>query len=382
MTCKVTFISTLLYLLFCSSTFLVAQNRVFKPGEIWGDDRGVHINAHGGGVLTANGKYYWFGEHKCDTTSRAYVGVTCYSSEDLYNWKFESIALPVIERDPTHDITKGCVIERPKVIYNKATKKYVMWFHLELKGKGYDAARYAVAISDNVIGPYKYLYSGRANANKIPVCTSLEEFETIRENYLSEDWNTEGAGTVTRRAKNGSYLYRDFEGGQMSRDMTLYVDQDDKAYHIFSSENNQTLHIAELSNDYTTHTGRYRRILIGNSNEAPTIFKHNDKYWMITSGCTGWRPNAARLNYAYDIMGEWSYLKNPCVGNGANITFGAQGTYVMPVEAKENAFIFMADVWRPNLPSDGRYLWLPILFNSEGVPYLEWREEWDLSIFN
>lgn len=46
----------------------------------------------------------------------------------------------------------------------------------------------------------------------------------------------------------------------MSRDMTLFVDDDGKAYHIYSSEDNLTLQIAELSDDYLSHTGKYIRI--------------------------------------------------------------------------------------------------------------------------
>ena len=33
---------------------------------------------------------------------------------------------------------------------------------------------------------------------------------------------------------------KDFEKGQMSRDMTIFVDDDGKAYHIYSSEENST----------------------------------------------------------------------------------------------------------------------------------------------
>ena len=86
-----------------------------------------------------------------------------------------------------------------------------------------------------------------------------------------------------------------FGEGQMSRDMTLYVDDDGKAYHIFSSEENLTLHIAELTGDYLHHTGRYTRVAPAGHNEAPAIFKHDGTYWMITSGCTGWAPNEARI---------------------------------------------------------------------------------------
>ena len=53
----------------------------FKPGEIWTANNGVHINAHGGGLLSDKGTYYWYGEHKVegDAGNRAQVGVHCYS---------------------------------------------------------------------------------------------------------------------------------------------------------------------------------------------------------------------------------------------------------------------------------------------------------------
>jgi len=76
------------------------KNNSIKPGEIWADTDGKHINAHGGGVLFHKGKYYWFGEHKIEGRggNRAMVGVSCYSSSDLYNWKNEGVAMPVIQR--------------------------------------------------------------------------------------------------------------------------------------------------------------------------------------------------------------------------------------------------------------------------------------------
>ena len=44
-------------------------------------------------------------------------------------------------------------MERPKVIYNAKTGKFVMWLHLELKGQGYGPARAAVAVSDSPAVP-------------------------------------------------------------------------------------------------------------------------------------------------------------------------------------------------------------------------------------
>lgn len=48
----------------------------------------------------------------------------------------------------------------------------------------------------------------------------------------------------------------------MARDMNLFVDDDGKAYHIYSSEENSTLHIAELDPTYTGYTGKYIRVFI------------------------------------------------------------------------------------------------------------------------
>ena len=348
----------------------------FKPGEIWTDDKGVHINAHGGGILFYNNKYYWFGEHKGERSNAALVGVTCYSSDDLYNWKNEGIALEVSD-DPESPIIRGSVIERPKVIFNEKTGKFVMYFHLELLGKGYAAAYAGRAVSDNVTGPYSFIGAGRVNAGIWPM--NLPE-EGRRDTLKPHQIRSGDPGWRDALA-NGLYVRRDFEGGQMSRDMTLYVDDNGKAYHIYAAEENYTLNLAELTDDYLGYTGRYITIDPAGHNEAPAIFKKDGVYFMITSGCTGWDPNAARLFTAPSIWGPWTRHPNPCVGDDADLTFHSQSTYIIPVQGKKDAFIFMADRWTPRLPIDGRYIWLPVLFN-DGLPVLKWFDEWDLSLFD
>ena len=116
----------------------------------------------------------------------------------------------------------------------------------------------------------------------------------------------------------------------------------------------------------------------GGHNEAPAVFFKYGTYWMITSGCTGWAPNAARMFSAPSIMGPWTQYDNPCRGKNADITFGGQSTFILPYG---DNFIFMADIWRPKYPSDARYLWLPIQFDENGVPFLEFMEKWDLNTF-
>ncbi|WP_184542258.1 glycoside hydrolase family 43 protein [Mucilaginibacter sp. FT3.2] len=345
-----------------------AQQKEFKPGQLWPDDKGVHINAHGGGFLYQKGTYYWFGEHKIagGAGNRAMVGVHCYSSKDLYNWKDEGIALNVSD-DLANDIAKGCILERPKVIYNKLTKKYVMWFHLELLGKGYSAARAGVATSDKATGPYTFVKSYRPNPGQMPF-------------YAVTTPESEKVNCTNPASKSDGFFCRDLPGGQMARDMTVFVDDDGKAYHVFSSEENFTLDLAELTPDYTGHTGKFIRIYVGHQTEAPALFKRNGIYYMIGSGCTGWDPNAARWFSATSIWGPWTYRGNPCKGPGSETTYGGQSTYVLPVAGKKDAFIFVADKWTPKDAIDGRYLWLPIAFKGDDIE-INWLDSWKLDVF-
>jgi beta-galactosidase len=299
--------------------------RSFVPGAIWPDANGEHINAHGGGMLHLNGTYYWFGEKRA---ARSSEGINVYSSGDLYNWHCEGVALATVEDDPEHDIARGCVMERPKVLYNERTGRFVMWFHLELKGQGYRAARAAIAISDTPAGPYWFLCSFRPNGN-------------------------------------------------MSRDMTLFRDEDGTAYHVYASRDNFDMRVCKLSDDYLEPTDE-DALLHSDHREAPAVFKHRGAYFLLTSGCTGWRPNGARLYRADSICGPWSDEGNPTRGHRAETTFDSQPTYVLPVEGRQGAFIFMADRWNSENLADSRYVWLPVAL-VDGRVTIDWLDRWDLS---
>ncbi|MES2730708.1 MAG: glycoside hydrolase family 43 protein [Bacteroidota bacterium] len=289
-------------------------------GEIWKDTDGNIIQAHGAGVLYHQGVYYLFGEIKKGKTwlvpNQSWEcyrvqagGVSCYSSKDLVNWKNEGIALAPNPTDATHDLHLSKVIERPKVVYNRQTRQFVMWMHVDSETYGYSQA--GVAVSDQPAGPYRYLGSVRPN-------------------------------------------------GQMARDMTLFKDSDEKAYLIFASESNATMHICQLSADYLSPTSTYKRILIGQHREAPAMFKHQGRYYLITSGCTGWAPNPAAYAMASQPLGEWKTYGNPCIGPDADSTFHAQSTFVLPLKGKPNEYLFMADRWNKLDLEDSRYVWLPL----------------------
>jgi len=353
-----------------------SQNNSFIPAKEWKDTDGVYINAHGGGIIFSQGRYYWYGEFKTEGPdgNLAQKGVSCYSSSDLYNWKNEGIVLKV-EDNLNSEISKGCIIERPKVVFNKKTRQYVMWFHLELKGKGYEAARAAVAVSNNPRGPFEFKQSFRPNQKVWPInLVDTIQFEPKSLSRL-KSWSPEWISAV----KNGIFVQRDFEHGQMSRDMTVFVDDDEKAYLVYSSEENLTLHLSELTDDYLDFTQKWSRIEPAGHNEAPTIFKKAGYYYMITSGCTGWEPNAARSFRSQSIWGPWESLGNPCIGIGAELTFHSQSTFVLPIQVNKDQFIFLADRWNPKNPIAGTYIWLPVEFKNN-KPILKWFEEWNLEI--
>lgn len=365
-----------------------AEYHAFRPGQQWLDDNGEVINAHGGGILHHEGVYYWFGEHKIAGRrgNTAQVGVHVYASTDLYNWRDEGIALAVSD-DPDSDIVRGCVIERPKVIYNATTNRFVMWFHLELRGQGYAAARSGVAVADRPTGPYTFLRSGRAVVGQWPL--NLDRTPERERWTQPEQDDQQLSRRRRRRDPDGEipFFYFDFPGGQMARDMTLFVDDDGAAYHLYASEENRTFQIARLTDDYLDHAGDFVRVFERRLMEAPAICRRQGKYYFLASGCTGWAPNAARSAVADAVFGPWQELGNPCVGvNSANglgpeKTFGGQSTFILPVAGREDAYIAMFDIWRPRNPIDGRYVWLPIEFTDDGYQ-IRWRDEWDLSVFD
>lgn len=303
----------------------------YIAGNVLKDISGKPVNAHGAGILLHKGTYYMFGEIKKGKTwlvpNQSWEdyrvpagGVSCYSSKDLLNWKYEGIALSPVKGDKTNDLDTGRVIERPKVIYNKQTKKFVMWMHVDANDYSYSQA--GVAVSDKPIGPYAYLGSVKPN-------------------------------------------------GQMARDMTLYKDDNDKAYLIYASESNKTMHVCLLADDYLSPTKKYSRITSAHDREAPAVFKYHHKYYLITSDCTGWSPNPATYAVAGNLLGEWKQGGNPCEGPGAENTFQAQSTFILPMPGKADTFIFMADRWNKSDLEKSGYLWLPLKM-VDNKPVIKW----------
>ena len=155
--------------------------------------------------------------------------------------------------------------------------------------------------------------------------------------------------------------------------MTLFRDDDGKTYQIYSSEQNAVTHLTLLTDDLLGYAGTCVRLFPGRYMEAHALFKRQGKYYFIGSGCTGWKPNAARSAVADSLLGPWTELDNPARGENRELTFNGQSNYILKLD--DDRIVFMADIWRPDNAIDGRYLWLPIRF--DGIqPYFEFTPEW------
>lgn len=300
------------------------------------DDRGRTVHAHGGQIVTADGRYYWIGEDRTERNK-----VSCYVSDDLKLWQFCNHILTVDSKAGKHsmvtDLTMevseqeaeigiGCNIERPKVIYNEKTKKFVMWMHWELPND-YREARCAVAVCDKIDGDYIYLGS----------------FNPI---------------------------------GFMSRDCTLFVDDDKSAYFISTARDNLDIHIYKLSEDYLSIDRLVRVLWPGQQREAPTMFKRHGYYYMLTSGCTGWFPNQSSYAWSKSIDGDWSmrYDLGDCT------TYRSQPTCVIPKRNEntgEREYWYLGDRWGGDGDAYFRseYVLLPLRFISDTELSLDWMEE-------
>jgi hypothetical protein len=314
---------------FLSSVFAYSQGKI-SPGVEWKDKAGKAINAHGGCVVYDKGTYYWFGE---DRTGEVSNGVSCYKSPDLYNWERVGLALATSgpPKADNNDIAAGRTLERPKVMYNKKTNKWVMWSHWET-GKDYGEARVCVATSDHIEGPYTLYKTYRPNKHD-------------------------------------------------SRDQTVFRDNDGKAYQFCSTDMNTNINVALLDENYLEPTSTETKIMKDQRCEAPAIFRVGDIYYGFFSGTTGWDPNPGRSAYTDNILGDWTTGNNFAVDPQKDLAYQSQSAYVFKAEGKNNAYIYVGDRWNAKDVGGSYHVWLPISMRS-GYPTVKWYDHWDLSVFD
>lgn len=165
---------------YCASlvSLVVATGHLeIVPGATWTvPNTGKHLQAHGPGILKIDDTFYIVGENKtAQPGDSLFQTVACYKSKDLVQWEFVNDILKATT-EGNSDLSPEGIIERPKIIYNKKTKKYVLWMHVDKPGYAY--ARAGVAWSDTVCGDYTYVTSYR------PLDTYISRDMTV---YVDDD---------------------------------------------------------------------------------------------------------------------------------------------------------------------------------------------------
>ena len=353
----------------------------FRPGQPWLDTEGKRIQAHGGSVFFENDVYYWYGENKEKTDGKNGIwhwGVRCYASRDLYNWEDLGLIIPPEPDDPASSLHPTSQMDRPHIIYNRKTKKYVCW----LKVMGSTQTE-TVLTADSLLGPYTKVKEGLS-----PLGMSAGDFD-------------------------------------------LAVDEHSgKAYYYFEKVHTETI-CAELNEEYTDVTGvfssHFPHLYPPHAREATAHFIRNGKHYLITSGTTGYLPNPSEIAVADDWHGPFEVLGNPHDEDGTNTSYRSQISSVFRVHGKKDLYIACADRWAPDVDPtvipyefyaqlfellftgqqekvlelaakynldrellrkvfyDNRrntsvadYVWLPLTFTKNGKVVIRWQDEWRL----
>lgn len=349
------------------------MQQTIRPGQPWFDTEGKRIHAHGGSIFSENGVFTWYGENKEHSTPGFGIwhwGMRAYQSTDLVNWEDKGLIIPPIPDDPMHPLHPSQGADRPHIIFNANTGKYVCWIKVMNRTEGHQES--VVLTSDSLLGPYEIVHE------------RLRPF------------------------------------GVDAGDFDLVVDsQTGKAYYCFEKVLTE-LYVAELTEDYTNVSGVFSSHFPHPgppfTREAPAHFERDGLHYLLTSGTTGYFPNFTEVASGPDYHGPFTVLGNAHPGDDTRTSYRSQISSVFQHPGKKDLYIALADRWLPQLPEDlpnaydstaarlrgepapetdlpperlqeimalsagedtahADYVWLPIRFDGE-YPVIDWLAEW------
>lgn len=289
-------------------------------GIPWLDDRGKTVSAHGANIVLDKGKYYLFGEYKTDSAN-VFNGFSCYSSVDLYNWKFEQIALPV---QTAGKLGPNRVGERPKVMKCPTTGEYILYMHVDTLGYSDQFVGYATA--HNITGPYTF---------------------------------------------QGPLF---FKGKPIRKwDMGTFQDKDGSGYILIHGGE-----IYKLADNYKSVVAKVNETLTPGF-ESPTIFRKDSLYYFLGSHLTSWERNDNYYFTATTLEGPWT--KRGLLAPEGTLTWNSQCTFVLPIMGKKDTtYMYMGDRWSfPKQTSSATYVWQPLTVSGTSLAIPTYWEAWKVN---
>jgi Glycosyl hydrolases family 43 len=297
-----------------------AATGTIDPGARWTDQHGNPLQLHGLGIVKVGATYYGFGEDKVgeDQRDTSFRAIPCYASTTLARWTYVREALI---RTKSGDLGPHRIVERPKVLYNARTHRYVMYLHID--DPTYAEAKVGVATSTKPCGPYAYRGSFR------PL-------------------------------------------GQQSRDIGLFQDGDGTGY-LLTEDRAHGLRVDRLSSDYLSVTAG---VAVLGRFESPAMVKAGGRYYLLGSHLTGWRTNDNVYATATSPAGPWSAWK--LFAPKGSKTFNSQTANVITVAgSKTTTYVYAGDRWNPDHLGDSPLVWLPLTITGTKVS-LSWHDSWNI----
>jgi hypothetical protein len=264
-------------------------------GVAFMDDRGMLLNAHGGGINKVGDTFYFSGEYFVNSASASYAtnnsfhGFSQYSSKDLVTWKFEKLILPPQASGELGPNRNG---ERPHIIKCPSSGEFVLYAHAA--SLDYQTDKEVVyATSSTINGVYNY---------KGPL--------------------TNASGTLA-----------------VHSDMNAFVDSENNPYVITESG-----HVYKLAADCHSWTSDSAYGAMANM-ESPAAYKAGSNYFWIMSNKTGYRANDNQYATAPAMTGPWT--NRGLVAPADAWTWISQSTFVLPVVGSEGTvYVYFGDHWQ------------------------------------
>ena len=350
-----------------------------RPGQMWLDTEGKPIHAHSPQIFVKDGVYYWYGENKEHTKSGSNVwtwGIRAYRSTDFYNWEDLGLIIKPDTVNPLSPLHYSQTLDRPHILYNKQTRKWVCWI------KSMDTDGYFVILqADRFEGPY----------------------------------------AIVKSLKPEGFGVGDFD---------MYVDEQTGKGYVWFERPHWEMICAELTSDFLATNGKYSEHFVGlrppYTREAPSHFMAKGRHYMFTSGTTGYVPNPSKVAVFDNYHGEYTDLGCPHINDRWQDSFSSQIAAVVKIPGK-NLYVALADRWLPQMANsdmsmrtvksyaerykehkpfdrdfstpqvkdktaqkrgkwdttvDSRYVFLPVMFDAQGRPTIEWKDEWRLEDYD
>lgn len=300
---------------------LAGRTDAIYSGIPWFDQNGNIVSAHAANIIKEKGKFYLFGEAHTDD-SNAFAGFNCYSSKDLYNWKFERMALPVQKSDKLGPNSVG---ERSKVMKCPKTGEYIMYMHAD--SITYKNQFVGYATSKTITGPYQF--KGALLFNGKPI----------------KKW-----------------------------DMGTFQDTDGSGYILIHGGE-----IYKLGDDYKSVVEQINPNMTSGF-ESPTMLKKDGLYYFIGSHLTSWERNDNYYYTSNSIKGPW--ISRGLIAPEGSFTWNSQSTFVLPIVGTQGTtYMFMGDRWSfPKQASAATYVWQPLLISGTSLSMPTYQEAWQINI--